>query len=89
MKVVILYRPNSEHARGIETFMHDFGHRYGDIKIEVIDVDTREGTALSSLYDLMQHPCILAMAGDGSLLKSWVGQELPLMDEVASYAYST
>lgn len=88
MKLVILYRPKSEHARPIETFMRDFTHRYGDIKLEVIDVDSREGAALCSLYDIMRYPGILAMAGDGSLLKHWEGEELPLMDEVASYGYS-
>jgi hypothetical protein len=88
MKVVILYRPNSEQARVTETFIHDFSHRYRDVKVETVDVDTREGAAIASLYDLMQHPVILAMAGDGSLLKSWDGDQLPLMDEVASYAYS-
>lgn len=88
MKVVILYRPNSEHARLVETFMHDFERRYRDIKLEVVDVDTREGVSMCSLYDVMRYPGILAMAGDGSVLKGWQGEELPMMDEVASYAYS-
>lgn len=88
MKLVILYRPNSEHARAAETFVHDFSQRYPDIKVEMMDVDSREGSAQASLYDLMRHPAILALAGDGVLLKSWEGEEMPLMDEVASYSYS-
>lgn len=89
MKVVILYRPESEHARSVETFIHDFKARNGSVKLEIVDVDTREGVATASLYDIMRYPAILAMAGDGSLLKHWEGKELPLMDEVASYAYSS
>jgi hypothetical protein len=89
MKVVILYRPESEQARAVETFMHDFKARNAGIKVEVVDVDSRDGIAMASLYDVMQKPAILAMADDGSLLKYWIGEDLPLIDEVASYAYAS
>jgi hypothetical protein len=88
MKVVILYRPDSEHARAVDTFVHDFKVRNSDTHIELEDVDGREGSAMASLYDIMQYPAILVLSNDGSLLKMWVGDELPLIDEVASYAYS-
>lgn len=85
MKVVILYRPESEHARAVETFIHDFKARYSSVQVEILNVDSREGIALLSLYDLMRQPAIIAVANDGILLKHWEGPELPLMDEVASY----
>jgi hypothetical protein len=53
----------------------------------MVNVDEREGTALASLYDIMSFPAIMAMAVDGTLLHLWVGETLPLMDEVASYMY--
>ena len=88
MKVVILYRPNSEHGRQIESFTHDFQATHPDVRLEIENIDSREGGATASLYDVLQYPAILALREDGSLLKAWEGDMLPLMDEVASYAYS-
>jgi len=88
MKIVVVYRPNSEHGRTIEEFVRDFQHRHEDTKLDVQDVDSREGTALVSLYDIVQYPAIMALRDDGSTLKIWEGGDLPLMDEVASYAFS-
>lgn len=61
--------------------------RHADVKLEVINVDTREGAALASLYDVMQYPAILVLQTDGYAQKIWQGDELPLMDEVTSYAH--
>ena len=86
MKLLIFYRPNSEHARSVETFIHDFQRQYtSDAKVEILDLDTRDGAAMASLYDVLQYPAFLAVANDGVLLRSWEGKELPLMAEVASY----
>lgn len=88
MKVIILYRPNSEHAREVETFVQDYHDRYADSHLDLIDVDSREGTAMASLYEVMQYPALLALSNDGSVLRSWEGGMMPLMDEVAYYTYS-
>lgn len=88
MKVYVLYRPKSEHARSIEEFLHEFERRHTDKHrfLQVIDIDSRDGTATASLYDVMSYPAILALADDGRLLKSWVGTEVPpLMQEVSYY----
>lgn len=87
MKVVVLYRPNSEHGRDVETFIHDFQDRHQG-KLEALNVDSREGNATATLYDVMQYPAILALREDGTLLRSWEGNELPMMDEVAYYVFS-
>jgi hypothetical protein len=88
MKVVILYRPDAEFSREVETFVHDFKARNTSVHVELMNVDERDGIALASLYDIMRFPAILALAGDGGLLKYWEGPVMPLMDEVASYAYA-
>lgn len=87
MKVVILYRTHSEQATNVESFIRDFqtSHRSG--RLEVLDVDSRDGMAMATLYDVMQYPAILALRDDGSVLKSWEGDALPLMDEVAYYTF--
>ncbi|HEX8181991.1 MAG TPA: hypothetical protein VF575_00140 [Candidatus Saccharimonadales bacterium] len=85
MKVVILYRPKSEHSTAVESFVHDYQIRHGSARLELVNVDEREGIALARLYDIVSYPAILAMAADGTLLHMWADQQLPLMDEVASY----
>lgn len=90
MKVVVLYRPNSDHARDVETFVRDFQrqHDLGNSKVELVSVNTRDGAATASLYDILAYPAIMAIAEDGRVLNIWPGPQLPLMDEVASYMYS-
>lgn len=88
MKLVILYRPKSEHASEVEAFIRDFQRQYeSGKKIELISMDTRDGVAQASLYDVLSFPAILALADDGSVLNIWAGT-LPLMSEVAGYMYN-
>lgn len=86
MKVLVLYRPNSEHGRLVEEFIHDFQQRHQAEHLEVLSIDTRDGSAMASLYDIMQYPAILVIQTDGYVQKIWVGEQLPLMDEVVAYA---
>ena len=88
MKVLVLYRPRSEFARRVEEFVHELQHQHGldERHLEVLDYDSREGSAMASMYDIMGQPTILVVGNDGSYVKHWEGQQLPLMDEVAGYA---
>lgn len=88
MRVVILYRPKSEQARMVESFIRDFKSRHEADHVEAVDVDSRDGMATATLYDIMSYPAILALREDGSLLRSWEGEMLPTMDEVAYYTFS-
>jgi len=86
MKVLVLYRPNSEHGRLVEDFIRDFQSRTDTGKLEVLNIDSREGSAMASLYDVMRYPAILVLRTDGYLQKSWEGDTLPLIEEVIGYA---
>lgn len=86
MKVIVIYRPQSEHGRLTEEFIHNFQSRSDPSRLEVLNIDTREGSATASLYDIMQYPAVLVIGFDGSLHKSWEGDSLPLIDEVAAYS---
>ena len=88
MKVLVLYRPNSEHGRLIEEFIHDYKVRYQDTPMEVLNIDTREGSATATLYDVLQYPAILVLQTNGSVQKIWEGSALPRFDDVASYMYN-
>jgi len=86
MKVLILYRPESEHSTIVETFVRDFEHRHNPGNaIELVSVNTRDGSATASLYDIWSFPAIIVVAEDGKMMNVWQGQPLPLMDEVAGY----
>ncbi len=90
MKLLILYRPNSEHARTVETFVRDFQRQFeSGKKIELVSADTREGVAQASLYDIWQFPAIVALRDNGSVANTWVGMPLPLMNDVAGYVYTS
>jgi hypothetical protein len=88
MKVLILYRPNSEHATTVESFVRDFQHQHdmGD-KVECVSVNTREGAATASnmLWHSPQSWHWEMMAVRSMI---WQGEPLPLMDEVAGYVYA-
>lgn len=88
MKVIVLYRPNSEHARQVEEFVRDLSHDSNPHKIELMSLDTRDGASTASLYDIMHYPAVLALTNDGQVLRSWDGDMLPLRNEVAYYAAS-
>ena len=88
MKVLVLYRPNSEHGRLVEDFIRDYERAGHSGKIEVLNIDTREGSAIASLYDVTEYPSILVTRDDGSIVRAWQGKMLPLQNEVAAFAYS-
>lgn len=89
MKVLILYRPESEHSTIVEMFVRDFEHQHDtkDRKIELMSVNTRDGVATASLYDIWSFPAILVVGDDGQVVNFWQGEPLPLMDEVAGYVH--
>lgn len=86
MKVVVLYRPNSEHARRVEEFAKDL-QRVGAGKVELVNVDTRDGSSTASLYDVMSYPAVLALQDDGQLVKDWGRSTVPLVNEVSFYTH--
>jgi hypothetical protein len=86
MRMIVLYRPNSEHARTIEEFVREFKMRYHAEYLQMLNVDTRDGIATAALYDIVQYPAIVIIRSDGSVQKIWQGPDLPLIDEVVSYS---
>ena len=88
MRIIVVYRPNSDHGRVVEEYLHEFGVRNPEVAVEVYSIDTREGAHVAKLYGIVQYPCMLAVRGDGQLAQTWQGLPLPLMNEVAYYALS-
>ena len=90
MKVLVFYRPNSEHARQVEEFVHDLQrqHNIDDHHLVIYDVDSREGSAMASLYDVMAYPSFFVVGDDGGYVKGWNSGDLPMMDEIVSYTFA-
>lgn len=86
MKVLILYRPNSDHARLVEEYVHEFERQHPDKSVKTVDVDSREGMATATLYDIVRYPAVLVTSDEGSLISGWEGDQLPLMNELLAYA---
>lgn len=84
MKVLILYRPNSEHDTAVQGFLREYKARTNR-DIELISLDTPEGADRAKVYGIVEYPAILAMGDDGQLQKAWQGDTLPLIDEVSYY----
>jgi spore cortex formation protein SpoVR/YcgB (stage V sporulation) len=84
MKVVILYHPESDHARAVETYARDYDSSHHG-EIELISLETKQGADMARLYDVVKYPAVLAIRDNGELLKQWQEEQLPLMQEVASY----
>lgn len=68
----------------VEDYARDFEHQRNK-KIELTSLDTREGVAMASLYDITRYPALIALRDTGEMLAMWQGEQLPLMNEVAAY----
>jgi hypothetical protein len=86
MRTVIIYRPNSEHGRVVEEYIHEFNKIHPEANLETFNVDSPEGSHTAELYGTMEYPAILALANDGQVQQQWVGNNLPLMNDLAYWS---
>lgn len=85
MKCFILYHPNSEQSRSVEEFVHNFSKIYGEGAIDLVSVDTVTGSDKAAVYGIVQYPAVLVVNDIGSIIRSWEGETLPLINELAYY----
>ena len=85
MKVLVVYRRESDTGRAVEEFIHDFRGLHPQAVIEEKSLDTVEGAEAARVYDITNPPAVIAARDDGSPLNIWQGVPLPLMNDVASY----
>lgn len=84
MKIVALYRPDSEHARRVEEYAHDYERTRGT-SIELVSLETVQGASMAKLYDIVSYPAVLVLRDDAQLVQSWQRESLPLMGEVDAF----
>lgn len=85
MKVVCVWREESDYAREVMDFLRDFEIRTGKT-IESVDPDTIDGELFVRSRDILEYPAIVAVDDSGKVLQHWTGTPLPHIDEVSYYA---
>lgn len=85
MRVVAVYKSESEEARPTEEFLRDFSRQTGR-EIEVMDPETKDGVAFCEAYDILMYPTLIALSDDGQMQNTWSGLPLPTISEVSYYA---
>lgn len=84
MNVCILYRPNTEHETKVLEYQHDFQRVTGH-SMELINLDTIEGSSKAKLYDVVSYPAVIATRNDGQIMQVWQEDLLPTISEVSAY----
>ncbi len=84
MKVRVIYKSESDHAREVTDYLRDFERQTGHV-LETVDPESKEGIATCGAYDIMEYPTIIALSDDGHLQNMWRGRPLPTISEVSFY----
>jgi len=84
MKVVVVYKDESDHAREVRDYLRDFNRQTGH-ELETIDPDTPSGVGFCSTYDIVEYPTLIAISDDGRVQNVWRGRPLPTISEVSYY----
>ena len=84
MRVVVVYKDESDHGREVSDYLRDFERQTGHT-LETIDPDTREGADFCRTYDIVEYPSIIALSDSGELQNYWRGTPLPTISEVGYY----
>lgn len=85
MRAVVVYKDQTDYARQVEEYLHDFKRLTGR-DLEVIDPETHDGISFCQTYGIVEYPTVIALADDGQMQNIWRGLPLPTMSEVSYYA---
>lgn len=85
MRAVVVYKPESDHAREVTDYLRDF-HRQTGREVEEVNPEEPAGIDFCRAYDIVEYPSILALSDDGRLQNLWRGRPLPTINEVSYYA---
>jgi hypothetical protein len=81
MNARLLYTHNTPADRDIAELQRRLQKR--GVELELIDADSREGSALSELYDLVGRPSVFVTTAEGQLIGKWQ-IDLPSPDDVVA-----
>jgi hypothetical protein len=84
MRVVVVYKDQTDYARSVIDFLRDFQHQTGH-DVETLNPESPEGIDFCQTYDIMEYPTMIAISDDGQMQNSWAGLPLPTISEVSFY----
>ena len=84
MRVVVVYKEQTDYARQVIDFMADFKRQTGH-DLEVMNPESAEGIDFTRIYDIMILPTVIALSNEGAMQNTWVGLPLPTISEVSYY----
>ncbi len=84
MRVVIVYKNETDYARSVTDYLRDFERQTGH-KLDTLDPDQPDGEQFCRAYDIVEYPCVVAVADNGVMQNLWRGIPLPTISEVSYY----
>lgn len=84
MRVVVVFKENTDYAREVLDYLRDFENQTGRT-LETLDPESPAGVDFTRAYDLLQFPSLIALSDDGQLQNLWQGRPLPTISEVSYY----
>lgn len=84
MRVVVVYKNESDYARDVLDFLRDFERQTGHV-LETLDPDSIEGESFCRAYDIVEYPTMIALSDDALMQNTWTGLPLPTISEVSFY----
>jgi hypothetical protein len=84
MRVVLVYKQAMDYSRQVDEYLHDFEKQTGHT-LQIMDPESPEGVSFAKAHDLWEFPSVVALADDGSVLNTWKGLPLPLINELSYY----
>lgn len=84
MRVVVVYKEQTDYARQVDDYLRDFERQTGAV-LETLDPDSSEGDSFCRTYDIVEYPSVVAISDDGMLQNLWRGTPLPTISEVSYY----
>jgi hypothetical protein len=84
MRVVVIYKEQTDYARQVIDYLADFKRQTGH-DLEIMDPESPAGIDFTQIYDIMTLPTMIAISDEGLLQNTWVGLPLPTISEVSYY----
>ena len=84
MRVVVIYKDQTDYARTVTDYLRDFQHQTGH-DLETLNPETLDGIQFCQTYDIIDYPTIIAISDDSVMQNSWRGLPLPTISELSYY----
>ncbi len=84
MRVVVLFKEETDYARQVTDYMRDFERQTGHV-LETMNPETPDGVSFCRAYDILEFPTLVALSDDGQVQNQWRGLPLPTISEVSFY----